>query len=370
MGFVVGAAVALGSAFASQLLFLVFHFIMSRIHGPGGGLAVHTDEDRSRSPNQRIKSIPYHHTVSRVAQVPKERGSTEWRSLPGFSGGRSAAETMSTIRTSLSSIVRPITSKTRLLPGNRSQRSSRRPPSLDSAAIRDHVHSTGDGFDSWDTSSVDPQNRQTVLESSSPPPLGRFLETIPASPTTSRSPSPGTPLDLAAPRTRRRSRSYSPAPSSSSLRETFTAQGAEGEAHIHPLFRSDSPTPPPLITPGTVVTAAPNAGQVIAHKQSIRSLARMRSGSLPPVPSPLCRQGSFDSFPRGISGGNSPVFREELEEEEEEAQLEAVAPAVTERKMTPPIPDWILSAGSRTSLTGYNSRKLRSASGVQAAEQV
>jgi hypothetical protein len=28
-----------------------------------------------------------------------------------------------------------------------------------------------------------------------------------------------------------------------------------------------------------------------------------------------------------------------------------------ERKMTPPIPEWILTAGSRSSLTVYNSRK-------------
>jgi hypothetical protein len=28
-----------------------------------------------------------------------------------------------------------------------------------------------------------------------------------------------------------------------------------------------------------------------------------------------------------------------------------------ERTLTPPIPDWILSAGSRSSMSGYNSRK-------------
>jgi hypothetical protein len=55
-----------------------------------------------------------------------------------------------------------------------------------------------------------------------------------------------------------------------------------------------------------------------------------------------------------MSPSVSPELREEPEEEEEPE---------AERKMTPPIPDWILSAGSRLSLTGYNSRKLRSADG-------
>jgi hypothetical protein len=42
------------------------------------------------------------------------------------------------------------------------------------------------------------------------------------------------------------------------------APGASGdEAHIHPLFRSDSPTPPPFASPGTVVVASPLSGQVL-----------------------------------------------------------------------------------------------------------
>jgi hypothetical protein len=41
------------------------------------------------------------------------------------------------------------------------------------------------------------------------------------------------------------------------------APGAADEAHIHPLFRSDSPTPPPVASPGTIVTASPLSGQVL-----------------------------------------------------------------------------------------------------------
>lgn len=366
-GFLAGSAVALGISFAMQLVFLVAHYITSRFQDHAEPQFPRTEQLR-RSPQPYVKSIPYHQT-SPVALKEKARNSTslDYRSPPGSSGGRSATETMSSIRSSLSHVVRPISSKTRLLPG--SQRSSRhRPSSLDSTAWHERSSVPEDGFDSWDTSAVDPHNRQTVLESSSPVP-GRFLETIPASPTTSRSPSPGTPLDLEPPKTRRRSRSYSPAGSTRSeqgiQRPTLDTQHASAsESHIHPLFRSDSPTPPPMVTPGTTVTAAPNAGQVIADRQSIRTLNRMRSGSLPAVPSPLSRQGSFDDFHGSRRGEKSSTVSPSLSPElREEPEVEEDGSVDTERKMTPPIPDWILSAGSRMSLTGYNSRKLRSADG-------
>lgn len=140
-----------------------------------------------------------------------------------------------------------------------------------------------------------------------------------------------------------------------SERAAFTQQSTASESHIHPLFRSDSPTPPPAVSAGTVVTAAPLAGKVISNRQSIRSLNRMRSGSLPTVASPLSRQGSFDDFGRraGADRSSDPELREDGEEETEDTASE------TERKMTPPIPDWILSAGARTSLSGYHSRKVR-----------
>jgi hypothetical protein len=37
--------------------------------------------------------------------------------------------------------------------------------------------------------------------------------------------------------------------------------------------------------------------------------------------------------------------------------------------MTPPIPDWILSAGTRSSLSGYNSRKLKIELGQEEAPE-
>lgn len=470
--FLAGAAVTLGITFSAQLLFLIFALSVARTSGADssisssssspmaqaasletgrvvatGGASGTTSRSnssgsnnnnasstRSASLSTRVKSVPYSQTSSPASDRKEKikaasilsRGrrtrdaEAHLRTPPGSSGGRS--DTMNSIRSSFSQVIRPITSKTRLISpgsvnsgmlghsdtsgsGTSSQRSSAwRPDSLAGSsaspastyASRDRdVRPSIEDFDSWDTSAVDPQNRLTVLESSVSPSAiaGRFLETIPASPTTSRSPSPGTPLDLEPPRSRRRrSRSYSPAASSmrsasgTRLRSQSQSQSPPpppGEAHIHPLFRSDSPTPPPAVSAGTVVTAAPpNASQMtVTDAQSLRTLNRMRSGSLPAVPSPLSRQGSFDDFgvrrnmtlaERPHTGNGDHDLREEdsddlnaihhhhhHDDDEDEADRRSRADSNTERKMTPPIPEWILSAGARTSLSGYQSRKVR-----------
>ena len=123
------------------------------------------------------------------------------------------------------------------------------------------------------------------------------------------------------------------------------------EAHIHPLFRSDSPTPPPLATPGTSVVASPIAGQVISPRPSLRSLNRMRSGSLPTAPSPLSRKSSYeDGFAAKKKSDESSSLKEVNEEEQQSGDAD-------EGKLTPPIPEWVLSAGNRSSLNGYKHRK-------------
>ncbi|KAH8815599.1 hypothetical protein F5884DRAFT_747136 [Xylogone sp. PMI_703] len=256
------------------------------------------------------------------------------------SKSRPASSGESSMRNSLSSVVRPIATKVRIIAG--SQKSTKRPQSLDSG-YRDGASSIDEGFDSWDTSAVEPQHRQTVLKASASNP--KLLETIPASPTASRSPSPGHPLELEpALINRPRSRSFSPVTSRSELTGNISPvpslNGSLREAHIHPLFRSDSPTPPPAATPGTIVTAAPGAGQLISDRQSIIPLNRMRSGSLPNRS--LVTSPSLDSIRRAMEKED----REKIEEEIEEG-----------RKMTPPIPDWILGQGPRSSLTRGMSNK-------------
>ncbi|KAI1364719.1 hypothetical protein F5Y08DRAFT_201142 [Xylaria arbuscula] len=337
---VTGSSIALGFSFISQLLFIVVYFVMNRLPESEQALSLHTNEEGRISPQlpMRVKTVPYERTKPAISQTRlNERGSSDYTSRPGTSSGRSAAETITSFSGSLSGVVRPIGSRTRLL--SNGSRTGRRPDSLDSNTFRDRISVVEDGFDSWDTSTVDPHNRQMVLETSSPI-RARFLETIPASPTGSRSPSPGFPLDLEPPKRGRRERSYSPVPRPPPDR---SATPSESQLHIHPLFRSDSPGPPPAVTPGTVVVAAPNAGQFITG----RSVTRMRSGSLPVSPvSPLSRNASNESFRKtaGINGD----------------RLQPENVGGEERKMTPPIPDWVLNAGSKSSLSEYQVKRQNS----------
>ncbi|PNS14508.1 Rho guanine nucleotide exchange factor CDC24 [Sphaceloma murrayae] len=60
------------------------------------------------------------------------------------------------------------------------------------------------------------------------------------------------------------------------------------EAHIHPLFRTESPLPPPAASPGTIVTASPWGGHVV-HL---------------PDPAFFARQGSVSS----LNGRESPSW--------------------------------------------------------------
>ena len=331
---VVGGFIVWAVALLSEALFIICMVIIQRRdfqqhiqpYQPDSTPSSHSEmqETRPRAPSVQDGEYP-------------KKASTDSKSRPSSNGrSRASSDTRASFRSSLSQVVRPITSKTKLISQNK------QPHRLSSESrSRDTSTSMDDGFDSWDTSTVDAQSRQTV-ESASPTPQ-RILETIPASPTTSRSPSPGFPLDLQPPKPLKRSRSFSPANSYRDLPRTRTSSPTESmnnEAHIHPLFRTDSPTPPPPATPGTVVTAAPGAGQVISDRASIRSIHRMRSGSLPS--SPLLHQDSLDSI------------RKTIEREEQEKVEEAGG----ERTLTPPIPDWILSgAPPRNSMSGYNSRR-------------
>lgn len=60
----------------------------------------------------------------------------------------------------------------------------------------------------------------------------------------------------------------SPSGSFKKMTRSFSRrQSSQDQSHIHPLFRRDSPTPPPVALPGTVITASPYAGQVISPEQ-------------------------------------------------------------------------------------------------------
>jgi hypothetical protein len=53
----------------------------------------------------------------------------------------------------------------------------------------------------------------------------------------------------------------------------------------------------------------------------------------------------------------SPQIREEDDDGGESGEREQRPEEGPERKMTPPIPDWILAAGQRASLTQYHARR-------------
>ncbi|KAI9645972.1 hypothetical protein NHQ30_005409 [Ciborinia camelliae] len=303
-----------------------------------------TDSEPQTSSEMQGKSQPQSvHEGYEYEKSGSIESKTQWSTDGRSRSGSDPKGSMSSLRSSISHVVRPMSSKTRLIHSNSQRSNNFRPPSIDSAH-RETIVSIEDDFDSWNTSGVDAQSRQ-VIESASPSPP-RFLETIPASPTGSRCPSPGFPLDLEPPRPTR-SRSYSPASSIRSERSVYRARAAgmsaesTNEENIHPLFRSDSPSPAPAVTAETIITAAPGAGSItLSDVHSIRSINRLRSESLPP----LMHHPSLDSIRRAIE-------QEDMEISEE---------ADGERTLTPPIPEWILGAGPRSSMSEYNRKKAMS----------
>ncbi|KXJ94299.1 hypothetical protein Micbo1qcDRAFT_193508 [Microdochium bolleyi] len=316
-------------AFLLQLSSLTVYFVGTPISHANTAGSIHSAEDGFRSPEMlmRVKAVPYSKTVAARTRVWPQPAD----SRPSSSNG-----TISSIRSSFSHAVRPISSKTRLL-SVRSSRSARsghsgHTPDLENGSVQAGQHN----FDSWDTSSIEAPPAALAIDTTIAP-SPRFLETIPASPMSSRASSPATIQDSESTRSYqpRRSRSYSP----NSRAQTPQTVTPPSEAHIHPLFRSDSPSPP-MATPGTMVVAAPNAGQVISE----RSLSRMRSSSLNGTTRSLSRQGSFESFSRKtIHGSEDSTLVESMDEVD----------------MVPPIPAWVLGAGSRTSLHEYQTRRLK-----------
>ena len=276
------------------------------------------------------------------------------------------------LRSSFSTIQRPPSSKRGLITRQPSYKQRSRASSSDGPSGRP---SQDEGFDSWDTSTVSSQIRETVLQaklplkstglepipgSRSPSPAkaleGPFFQSSPSiTPPASPLPQPSVsqpnstptspvdrPLELpnyaimfpppspppsgpppATPRQHSFSRPSSrsgPISRSGSVAVPRSRQGsrsrAPSEDHIHPLFRTSSPTPPPSASANTTLTAAPEGGLLIND----RMLQRMRSGSLPSSPSPLVRSESspdvravkvppspsLDTMPTSLPGGTRP----------------------------------------------------------------
>lgn len=286
------------------------------------------------SSNLALRSIPYPGARDSVMSEVRTSNqtatqymlkSTQLSSPPATIYSPTASErssrSLKSWRNSLHQVVRPATSRTKLI--TRPSLSRDGPSVYPGDPSLENV-SQPDGFDTWDTSDVSLPTKDVA--SPSAPSRGTALEPIPGS----RPASPARALDgpfplesgeIAPVLTRPRllpdtSRPPSPAVS---------------EAHIHPLFRSESPVPPPVVTPGTNVLASPLANHMIACPP--RPYSRMRSSSSRTV-SPTLAQ--------------SQSFRERAMSMERDSR----SPSPPSRELTPPIPDFVLNSSPRRSRSG------------------
>lgn len=239
--------------------------------------------------------------------------------------------------------------------------------------------SVDSAFDNWDTSSVHHEMRAVIH--SSPPVTRSGLETIPGSrpespanildgPFLPESPISSSPPHAAtsdtptaygwssSPRQPKSSPPSSPVnfsrptsrPTSSHNKTAFKVDRFDTPMHelIHPLFRPNSPRPPPIAFAGTMVTASPMADTTITP----RTLARLRSNSTP-APADWHVMPSVDkSETQSVETSlpDSPTLGS--------PSLGSPGPSIVDDADLPPIlPGFVLSAGSRTSLVGYGKRK-------------
>lgn len=331
------SSVIFAIAITCQLSFLGVYFLLCRRNQEEGAESLYTNDESRPSPKFHVKSVPYSKTRPSMAE---SRPPTAAESVEtSFSEEKKAHfHVTASPRSSMSQSIRSVPSRTRLGAIKEKQRL----PSLDSNAYRP----SGDDHDNWDASSA--YSRQDSSPTFPGFPKPRLLETIPASPIVPEGMNLATDLQPPPP-IRQRSRSYSPVSRKPrSTTSSPTPSCSTEELHIHPLFRSDSPTPPPMATPGTIVMASPDAGKVLPHRPSNQSLRRLRSSSAASASSPLSRRTSFEapSLKRPCDEQDSIL---EVDEEGEETE--------TEEELQPPIPEFVMGAGSRSSLTRYNSKR-------------
>ncbi|TQV99600.1 hypothetical protein V2A60_005066 [Cordyceps javanica] len=310
---VVIVSVMLALAVTSQVAFMAIRFAQSRQRNPGAQHPFAARETSPWSPAAHVKSIRYSQTLPRKSDSEESESFGLSDTPPSL---RNKLVQASPLKLAFPQAVRPTPSRTRLLHAKDSTQSL----TVDTST---HPNATQESFDTWDTSSVDAHNRQVVMEVCTSPISPYALETIPASPRASINPEDM--LYFAPPRpVLKRSRSHSPMTARPAPRGRAPAQ--PNELHIHPLFRSDSPSTPPILSPGTRVVAAPDAGQILYQHPPTRPLPRVRSGSLPTMlRSPFVQHMNSDTAARDSVPSNEDVPEHE-------------------RKMTPPVPEWVLNS--------------------------
>ncbi|VUC26443.1 unnamed protein product [Clonostachys rosea] len=326
--FVLNLSVFMAMAVVFQLAFIAMYFLIIRRLSVDENSSLHSDEFSSKlSLKLRVKAVPYDRTrptKSEKLETNSFESSTEFSTI-----SRPPSAAIVSPRSSMSHTIRTVSSKTRLLP----TRDMRRTPSLESSSSRrwesDDHSDLGDGALEISRSSRSMKRENSVSAYGLP----RSLAPIPASPTVNDTPVFGTPVDLELPPPiHQRGRSDSDGSTRGSIRAGSPCGSIESaELHIHPLFRSDSPTPPPLASPGTSVFSAPNAGMVLPRRASNQSLKRIRSSSLISNSSPLAQSSTFEAAPP-----RKPIDEQQsIREVEEESDLAS------------PIPKFVLNAGGR-----------------------
>ncbi|CAH0026858.1 unnamed protein product [Clonostachys rhizophaga] len=327
--FVLNLSVFMAMAVVFQLAFIAMYFLIIRRLSVDENSSLHSEGYSSKlSLKLRVKAVPYDRTrptKSEKLETNSFESSTEFSTI-----SRPPSAAIVSPRSSMSQTIRTVSSKTRLLP----TRDMRRSPSVESTSSRrwesDDHSDLGDGASLEMGRNNRGMKRENSVSAYGPP---RSLAPIPASPTVNDTPVFGTPGDLELPPPiHARGRSNSDGSVRGSIRASSPCGSVESaELHIHPLFRSDSPTPPPLASPGTSVFSAPNAGMVLPRRASNQSLKRIRSSSLISNSSPLAQSSTFEAAPQ-----RKPIDEQQsIREVEEETDLAS------------PIPMFVLNAGGR-----------------------
>lgn len=231
-------------------------------------------------------------------------------------------------RSSVSESLQPMTSKTRLILqspfGSRSSRGTQA-----STAVAIHSIRSTDEFENWDTSRVKHSFDTSYQKKPAIPRLEPIPGSRPVSPAHAlEGPFSNEPVLKDKPLSDPVGQSPKISPVAiveaekspiRSLPPLHTRRGSTPsiaspaspavEHHIHPLFRSESPVPPPLTSPRTVITASPYGGQIYSPEFALQSprLLGSREGSRPASPAIRSRSGSTTIPPSPIETSHEPL---------------------------------------------------------------
>jgi hypothetical protein len=234
--------------------------------------------------------------------------------LPRAHFGRSTAQAQPTpepeppsaVRRSLDHIIRPMTSRTKLLLQKARDSYSLHSDRKQSSDTKDHE----DDFGDWDTSP--PYELQKEIYTR-PPPVRARLETIPGSrPVSAAKPLDGpfpeevaeekqTSIDSTQNEVNQPTTSSSESSSVRRISRRSWDNSPPDQSFIHPLFRSESPQPAPFVSPGTTLYASPLAGRTISPDHELLGQRRMystnsfRADSPGPIGPGRSRQNSLQS---------------------------------------------------------------------------